>query len=91
VLKQGQQFDGKSLAHTVYQQLPSYAVPHFVRVIDSLEHTPTYKKKKADLREHGYGPDVADPLYVLEGRDDGYVPYYDDYPNELAAGSRPKG
>jgi fatty-acyl-CoA synthase len=91
VLKDGQNFDGKSLANTVYEQLPSYAMPHFVRVVDSLEHTPTFKRKKADLREQGYGSDVTDPLYVLEGRDDGYVPFYDEYAHELAAGSRPKG
>jgi fatty-acyl-CoA synthase len=91
VLKEGQQFDGNSLANKVYEQLPSYAVPHFVRIVDSLEHTTTFKRKKADLREQGYSSDIKDPLYVLEGREDGYVPYYDDYPNELAAGSRPKG
>ncbi len=90
VLKQGQEFDGKSLANTVYEQLPSYAVPHFVRVVDSLEHTATFKRKKADLREQGYSPKVTDPLYVLEGREGGYVPYFDDYPEEVAAGRRPK-
>jgi fatty-acyl-CoA synthase len=91
VLKDGQQFDGASLAKTVYEQLPSYAVPLFVRVVDSLEHTSTFKRKKADLRAQGYGSDVADPLYVLKGREEGYVPYYDDYPGEVAAGSRPTG
>ncbi|BBY07701.1 long-chain-acyl-CoA synthetase FadD6 [Mycobacterium noviomagense] len=90
VPKEGQSFDGASLAKTVYEQLPSYAMPLFVRVVDSLEHTPTFKKKKADLREQGYGPDLTDPLYVLEGRDEGYVPYYDEYPGKVAAGSRPK-
>ncbi|MGH3562607.1 MAG: hypothetical protein ACRDTN_12620, partial [Mycobacterium sp.] len=37
-----------------------------------------------------YGPDVDDPLYVLAGRDDGYVCYYADYPEEVAAGKRPR-
>jgi fatty-acyl-CoA synthase len=27
----------------------------------------------------------------LAGRDDGYVPFYDDYPDEVAAGKRPQG
>ncbi len=91
VLREGQQFDGASLSNTVYEYLPSYAVPLFVRVVDSLEHTSTFKKKKADLRKQGYGSDVEDPLYVLKGRENGYVPYYDDYPDEVAAGSLPKG
>ncbi len=91
VVLDGDQLDGASLAKTVYERLPSYAVPLFVRVVDSLEHTSTFKRKKADLREQGYGTGVEDPLYVLKGREEGYVPYYDGYPDEVAAGSRPKG
>jgi len=90
VLKGGQQFDGKALATAVYEQLPDYAVPLFVRVVESLEQTSTFKSKKSGLREQGYGPDVEDPLYVLKGREEGYVPYYDQYPDEVAAGSQPK-
>jgi fatty-acyl-CoA synthase len=89
VLNEGKEFDGKSLANTVYDHLPGYAVPLFVRVVDSLEHTATFKTKKVDLREEGYGPDIDDPLYVLNGRDEGYVQYYDEYPDEVAAGDRP--
>ncbi len=91
VVLNGDQLDGASLANSVYERLPSYAVPLFVRVVDSLEHTSTFKRKKADLREQGYGPDVEDPLFVLNSREEGYVPYYDGYPDEVAAGSRPKG
>jgi fatty-acyl-CoA synthase len=90
VLKEGRQFDGKSLANTVYENLPRYAVPLFVRVVDSLEQTSTFKSKKSDLRKQGYGSDIEDPLYVLKGRDQGYAPFYNDYPDEVAAGSRPK-
>ena len=89
VLKAGTDFDGASLARTVYERLPGYAVPLFIRVVDSLEHTATVKTKKLDLRDQGYGPDVDDPVYVLNGREEGYVPYYDDYPDEVAAGERP--
>ena len=65
------EFDGKSLARAVYGQLPAYALPLFVLVVESLEHTTTFKSRKVELREHAYGPDVKDPLYVLAGRDDG--------------------
>ncbi len=90
VLKEGQQFDGKALSQTVYEGLPRYAVPLFVRVVDSLEQTSTFKSKKSGLREQGYELDTGDPPYVLKGRDEGYVPFYRDYPDEVAAGSRPK-
>ena len=56
------------------RHLPGYAVPLFVRVVDSLDHTSTFKSQKVDLREQGYGVTSTDPRsYVLEGRDEGYV------------------
>ncbi|MEB3981232.1 long-chain-acyl-CoA synthetase FadD6 [Mycobacterium sp. 663a-19] len=90
-LRDGAEFDGKSLADAVYDQLPGYALPLFVRVVPALQHTTTFKSRKVELREQAYGPDVDDPLYVLAGRDEGYVPYYDEYPDEVAAGKRPQG
>jgi fatty-acyl-CoA synthase len=90
-LRDGTEFDGKSLARAVYDQLPAYALPLFVRVVKTLEHTTTFKSRKVELRKQAYGPEVQDPLYVLAGRDEGYVPYYDQYPEEVAAGKRPQG
>jgi fatty-acyl-CoA synthase len=90
-LREGADFDGKSLARAVYDQLPAYALPLFVRVAKSLEHTSTFKSRKVELREQGYGSDIEDPLYVLAGRDEGYVPFYDSYPEEVAGGKRPQG
>jgi fatty-acyl-CoA synthase len=90
-LRDGAEFDGQSLARTVYDQLPNYALPLFVRVVETMEHTSTFKSRKVELRDQAYGPDVEDPLYVLAGRDEGYVPFYSEYPEEVAAGQRPKG
>ncbi|OBK98251.1 long-chain-acyl-CoA synthetase FadD6 [Mycobacterium sp. 1165178.9] len=88
-LRGGAEFDGQSLARAVYDQLPAYALPLFVRVVESIEQTTTFKSRKVELREQAYGSDVKDPLYVLAGRDEGYVPYYDEYPDEVAEGKRP--
>jgi fatty-acyl-CoA synthase len=90
-LRDGAEFDGKAIAGTVYEQLPVYALPLFVRVVESMDHTTTFKSRKVDLREQAYDPGIEDPLYVLAGRDDGYVPFYDAYPEEVAAGKRPQG
>jgi fatty-acyl-CoA synthase len=90
-LRDGAEFDGKALAHTAYDQLPTYALPLFLRVVEAMEHTTTFKSRKVDLRDEAYGPDIEDPLYVLAGRDEGYVPFYDAYPDEVAAGKRPQG
>ncbi|MET0703302.1 MAG: long-chain-acyl-CoA synthetase FadD6 [Mycobacterium sp.] len=89
-LREGAEFDGKALAGTVYDKLPSYAMPLFVRLVESLEHTSTFKSQKVKLREEGYGPDISEPLYVLAGREDGYVPFYEEYADEVADGKRPK-
>ena len=90
-LRDGAEFDGQSVARAVYSQLPAYALPLFVRVVPSLEHTTTFKSRKVELRKQAYGKGVTDPLYVLAGRDEGYVPYYDEYPEEVSAGKRPQG
>lgn len=93
-LRDGATFDGAQLAEVVCDQLPSYAVPLFVRLVQTMAHTTTFKSRKVELREQGYGGGGAvidDPLYVLAGRSEGYVPYYADYPAEVAAGQRPRG
>jgi fatty-acyl-CoA synthase len=90
-LRDGAKFDGKSLAATLSRQLPGYAVPLFIRLVKSLETTSTFKSRKVELREQGYGPQVSDPLYALAGPEDGYVPFYPEYPGEVAAGTRPRG
>jgi fatty-acyl-CoA synthase len=89
-LKDGAEFDGRALANAAYERLPGYAVPLFARVVGELAHTSTFKSQKVDLRKQGYGRGVKDPLYVLAGRDEGYVPFYDEYPAEVAAGKKPK-
>ncbi len=90
-IRDGADFDGVELAETLYDKLPVYAVPLFVRVVEELEQTTTFKSRKVDLREQGYGDDVTDPLYVLAGRREGYIPFHDEYPEQVAAGQRPKG
>ncbi|MBF6174484.1 long-chain-acyl-CoA synthetase [Nocardia blacklockiae] len=84
------EFDGVALARQLYERLPAYAVPLFVRVVAELETTSTFKSRKVELRKQGYTPDDASTLYVLAGRADGYVPYYDGYADEVAAGRAPK-
>jgi fatty-acyl-CoA synthase len=99
-LKEGEEFDGKALAKAVYDKLPGYAVPLFVRIVKELAHTSTFKSQKVDLRKDGYGgttgegdeeaEKIEDPIYVLAGREEGYVEFYDEYPEEVAAGRKPK-
>ncbi|BBZ29873.1 long-chain-acyl-CoA synthetase [Mycolicibacterium madagascariense] len=99
-LKDDAKFDGKALAKAAFEHLPGYAVPLFVRIVTELAHTSTFKSQKVDLRKEGYGGNtgegdedagqIDDPIYVLAGRDEGYVEFYDEYPAEVADGKRPK-
>lgn len=56
------------------QELPSYAQPRFLRLIERLNTTGTFKIQKSELRAQGIDPGVVgDPLYVrMEG---GYEPF----------------
>nr|WP_275106847.1 long-chain-acyl-CoA synthetase [Nocardia terpenica] len=89
-LADGAEFDGPALAARLYGRLPAYAVPLFLRIVGELETTSTFKSRKVELRKQGYTPDESTPVYVLSGRADGYVPYYDRYPDEVAAGQAPR-
>lgn len=89
-MKEGIGFDGAALAKAAYASLPAYAVPLFVRVVKELAHTSTFKSQKVELRKQGFGSDIKDPIFVLAGRDDGYVPFYDGYTDEVKDGKRPK-
>jgi fatty-acyl-CoA synthase len=88
VLREGADLDGAGLAVALREALPTYAVPLFVRVVNSLEHTSTFKSVKVRLRNEGY--DTSDPVYVLVGGDEGYVQFYDDYLTEVVRGEVPR-
>lgn len=89
-LHPGAEFDGKALAATAYRRLPLYAIPLFVRVVAELEQTSTFKSRKVELRKQGYAPDTDSELYVLSGPATGYVPAYDGYADDVAAGRAPR-
>ncbi len=82
--------DPKKLADSLYGALPAYAVPLFIRFVDQLEVTSTFKNRKVELREEGYSDVGDDELWVLKSRADGYVPFYDEYPADVAAAKAPR-
>ncbi|MGX5219093.1 long-chain-acyl-CoA synthetase [Pseudomonas segetis] len=58
-------FDGEALARYLDAELPSYAAPLFIRLLDQVETTGTFKYKKTDLKNAGYDPrHVQDPLFA---------------------------
>ncbi|XP_042330643.1 very long-chain acyl-CoA synthetase-like [Sceloporus undulatus] len=74
-LKDGLSFDGKGLYVHVKDYMPSYAIPHFIRLRESLEITETFKQRKAQLVKEGFDPAlVSDPLYFLDDSEKCYIP-----------------
>lgn len=55
------------LGEGIKKGLPSYARPIFLRTLDKLDMTGTYKMKKVDLQKEGFDPAVIkDKLYYLD-------------------------
>ncbi len=90
-LAPGAEFDGAGLAEHLYRALPPYAVPLFVRIIGTVEATSTFKNRKVELRDEAFTDVGGDPLYVLLGRADGFVAYYDGYAADVAGARAPRG
>lgn len=59
-----EEFDTAALASTLRQQLPSYAMPLFLRVRAAHEVTGTFKNRKVELKREGFDINaVSDPLF----------------------------
>jgi hypothetical protein len=55
--------------------LPGYARPLFLRVMEAIEVTSTFKHVKADLVRQGYDPSaVSDAIYVDHPERGAFVP-----------------
>jgi solute carrier family 27 fatty acid transporter 1/4 len=65
--------DIKTLTGALEKTLPPYARPVFIRVLEKMDITGTFKIKKTELQEDGFDPlKVKDKLYFRSGKE--YVP-----------------
>jgi fatty-acyl-CoA synthase len=70
----GKNFDFKILGEHLARRLPAYAHPLFLRVMDALDSTETFKHKKQQLMRGGFDPsEVTDPIYLGDPRTGAYV------------------
>ncbi|GAB19812.1 putative fatty-acid--CoA ligase [Gordonia effusa NBRC 100432] len=78
VVLSGETLDRDTLVESLQNSLPDYAIPLYIRVVDAIEHTSTFKSSKVALRELGYTVN-GDPLYELTGKSPyRYSPYSGD-------------
>ncbi|XP_004871468.1 long-chain fatty acid transport protein 3 isoform X2 [Heterocephalus glaber] len=65
---------GQLYAH-VFENLPPYARPRFLRLQESLATTETFKQQKVRMASEGFDPStLCDPLYVLDQTAGAYLP-----------------
>lgn len=77
-LMPGKSLDGAGLAQTLFDALPAYAVPLFLRIREQQDTTGTFKYRKVELKQNGFEPAlVKEPLYVLLDAKKGYEPLTD--------------
>ena len=89
IVEDAAKFDLDRFLMKLKAELPSYAIPLFVRLVSSLDITGTgedseleqkteisgtFKIRKLDLVREGYNPSlVSDPLYFYNSSSDGYT------------------
>mmetsp|Transcript_18825 Transcript_18825/g.36917 ORF Transcript_18825/g.36917 Transcript_18825/m.36917 type:complete len:643 (+) Transcript_18825:138-2066(+) len=67
--------DWASFSDHVHKSLATYAVPHFVRILPSMDLTGTFKHRKVDLAKEGIDPSlIHDPMVYLDTTSRQYKP-----------------
>ncbi|MHC3127148.1 long-chain acyl-CoA synthetase, partial [Brevundimonas sp. GN22] len=80
-------FDGKAFAAHADANLPPYARPCFVRVLESASTTGTFKYRKVDLVSDGFDPDKVKGQLYVRGGEDGYQPLTEEIRQAILTGS----
>lgn len=64
----------EKLSEGLKKKLPAYAQPLFIRLMDAVELTGTFKLIKRDLVQEGYNVNkVKDPIYVHDAKTKKFV------------------
>lgn len=88
VLKQGASFDPRSFYAHAERELPAYARPGFVRLVESMDATGTLKHRKVELQRQGFDLAlISDPLFVRDDSERTYVAMTSEITDRVQAGS----
>lgn len=84
------EFSPERVYDYVVGELPSYAQPRFLRIVESVSTTGTFKQKKVELRDEGWDPQlVNDPLWVRDSKAGRYVELTPERAAAVRAGEWP--
>merc|ERR1719295_1015760 len=80
--------DLASLYAGMVDKLPSYARPIFLRFVDEIDLTATFKLKKRDLQKEGFNPElVKDKLFMMDSKSRTYLPLTKEMYNNIVNGN----
>ncbi|CAG2118538.1 unnamed protein product, partial [Medioppia subpectinata] len=81
--------DMKQLYARLKDEIPSYAIPLFVRLVDKIELTGSYKLQKHSLEKEAFNPNVVkDELYFLDKKSDSYVTITPQLYQQIQSGNK---
>lgn len=87
ILDSERNLDLASLSTNLQRALPAYARPQFIRLLEKVDLTGTFKLKKLDLQKEGFNPNVIqDKLYYLNNKVGAYEPLNPDVYNRILNG-----
>ncbi|XP_066540809.1 long-chain fatty acid transport protein 2-like [Hoplias malabaricus] len=74
-IKENREFDSREMFNHITHFLPVYTRPRFIRILECVEMTGTFKQVKVNLVKEGFNPYVIpQPLYILQENTQNYVP-----------------
>ncbi len=83
-LENREHFNWDEFSAYVENNLPKYARPIFVRIIQEMDTTGTFKLKKNDLREQGFDiTSITDTVYCLKPNSNTYEPLDNDWLKQI--------
>ena len=83
-LENREHFNWDEFSVYVENNLPKYARPIFVRIIEEMDTTGTFKLKKNDLREQAFDiTSITDIVYCLKPNSNTYVPLDNDWLEQI--------
>jgi len=69
-------------------RLPKYARPIFLRLVDKIDMTATYKLKKRDLQKEGFNPSLlSDSVLMVDTKEKSYLPLSQEQYNNIINGN----
>ena len=88
IQKSKEEVDMSQMANDFSSLLPSYTVPLFLRFVESVDLTGTFKFQKTRYRKEGYNPGATggDPMYVKDKGSMSYVPLDEEKYQEIMNG-----